>query len=60
MCKACVTAVLLEKAAYMQLLARQCGNIEWTEDEEALEKKKRIYNPSAFQSMWAYYLRQLK
>jgi L-fuculose-phosphate aldolase len=58
--EACVTAILLEKAAYMQLLAQQYGAIEWTDDAEALEKKNRIYNPDAFQNMWAYYLRQLE
>ena len=58
--EACITAILLEKAAYMQLLARQYGAIEWTDDAEALEKKKRIYNPDAFRNMWAYYLRKLE
>ena len=58
--EACVTAILLEKAAYMQLVARQYGAIEWTNDAEAMEKKNRIYNPDAFQNMWAYYLRQLE
>ncbi len=58
--EACVTAILLEKAAYMQLLARQFGSIEWTDTEEALEKRARIYTPSAFENMWAYYLRKLQ
>jgi L-fuculose-phosphate aldolase len=58
--EACVTAILLEKAAYMQLLARQYGAIEWTDAAEALEKKNRIYNPDAFRNMWAYYLRKLE
>jgi len=31
-------AILLEKAAHMQLLARQYGAIEWTPDTEALQK----------------------
>src|SRR5262245_56549886 len=34
--EACVTALLLEKAAHMHLLARQYGAIEWTPDIEAL------------------------
>lgn len=58
--EACVTAVLLEKAAYMQLLARQFGSFEWTNEAEALEKKARIYTPNAFENMWAYYLRKLQ
>jgi ribulose-5-phosphate 4-epimerase/fuculose-1-phosphate aldolase len=36
--EACVPAILLEKAAHMQLLARQYGAIEWTPDAEALQK----------------------
>jgi hypothetical protein len=44
----------------MQLVARQYGAIEWTNDAEAMEKKNRIYNPAAFQNMWVYYLRQLE
>jgi L-fuculose-phosphate aldolase len=58
--EACVTAVLLEKAARMQLLARQYGEIEWTPDAEALQKQTRIYSPEALQHMWAYFLRQLR
>ena len=58
--EACVTAILLEKAAYMQLLARQFGAFEWTNEAEALEKKARIYSPNAFENMWAYYLRKLQ
>ena len=57
--EACVTAIVLEKAAHMQLLARQYGAIEWTDDAEALQKKARIYNAEAFERMWAYFLRKL-
>jgi L-ribulose-5-phosphate 4-epimerase len=57
--EACVTAILLEKAARMQLLARQYGAIEWTPEAEALQKQARIYHPEAFQQMWAYFLRKL-
>ena len=58
--EACVSAILLEKAAHMQLLARQYGAIEWTPDTEALQKQARIYHPEAFQQMWAYFLRKLR
>jgi L-fuculose-phosphate aldolase len=58
--EACVTAILLEKAAHMQLLASQYGAIEWTPDTEALQKQARIYHPEAFQQMWAYFLRKLQ
>lgn len=57
--EACITAVLLEKAARMQLLARQYGEIEWTPEAEALQKKARIYHPESFEQMWAYFLRKL-
>jgi L-fuculose-phosphate aldolase len=58
--EACVSAILLEKAAHMQLLARQYGSIEWTPDTEALQKQARIYHPEVFQQMWAYFLRKLQ
>ncbi|HSX78252.1 MAG TPA: class II aldolase/adducin family protein [Candidatus Saccharimonadia bacterium] len=58
--EACVSAILLEKAAHMQLLARQYGAIEWTSDAEALQKQARMYHPEAFQQMWAYFLRKLQ
>jgi len=58
--EACVSAILLEKAAHMQLLARQYGAIEWTPDTEALQKQARMYHPEAFQQMWAYFLRKLR
>lgn len=57
--EACVSAILLEKAARMQLLAEQYGEIEWTSEAEALQKKQRIYHPEAFTLMWAYFLRKL-
>jgi L-fuculose-phosphate aldolase len=57
--EACVTAVLLEKAAQMLLLARQFGDIEWTDTAEALEKKKRIYHAEALRGMWDYFSRKL-
>lgn len=57
--EACVSAILLEKAARMQLLAEQYGEIEWTCEAEALQKKQRIYRPEAFTLMWAYFLRKL-
>ena len=54
-----MTAVLLERAARMQLLARQYGAFEWTSEAEALQKKARIYNADAFGWMWAYFLRKV-
>jgi L-ribulose-5-phosphate 4-epimerase len=57
--EACVTAILLEKAARMQLLAKQYGQIQWTSDTEAQQKKARIYTANAFKLMWPYFLRKL-
>jgi L-fuculose-phosphate aldolase len=57
--EACVTAIVLEKAARMQLLARQYGAIEWTSDAEALQKKARIYHAEAMRLMWTYLLRKV-
>jgi L-fuculose-phosphate aldolase len=56
---ACVTAVLLEKAARMQLLAGQYGTFTWTPADEAARKKARIYHADAFRLMWSYFLRKL-
>jgi L-fuculose-phosphate aldolase len=57
--EACVIAILLEKAAHMQLLARQYGEVQWTPDAEALQKKARIYHTESFRLMWDYFLRKL-
>jgi L-fuculose-phosphate aldolase len=57
--EACIIAILLEKAAHMQLLARQYGDIQWTPDAEALQKKARIYHAESFRMMWDYFLRKL-
>jgi L-ribulose-5-phosphate 4-epimerase len=57
--EACVTAVVLEKAARMQLLARGYGEVQWTPEAEALQKQARIYQPEALALMWAYLLRKL-
>jgi hypothetical protein len=55
----CITAILLEKAAHMQLLVRQSRAIEWTPDAEALQKQTGMYYPKAFKQMWAYFPRKL-
>jgi L-ribulose-5-phosphate 4-epimerase len=57
--EACVTAIFLEKAAQMQLLAKQFGEIEWTDLEEALVKKQRIHTAALFKGVWDYFGRKL-
>jgi hypothetical protein len=42
----------------MQLLTAGRETV-WTEDEEALRKRARIYQPQALQSVWLYLARQL-
>lgn len=56
--EACVRALLLDRAARVQLLA---GGREavWTDDEEALAKREHIYHPRALASVWAYLVRRL-
>lgn len=54
---ACLCALLLDKAARVQLLA---GGREqtWTSDEEALRKRERIYAPAAQANVWKYLVRR--
>jgi L-ribulose-5-phosphate 4-epimerase len=55
---ACIRALLLDKAAWIQLLA---GGREkaWTADDEARRKRERIYHADAMTSVWAYLTRRL-
>ena len=59
--EAVMTAVLLERACRVQLLADAMdGARAWTDKEEAAVKRKRIYSPSAIENAFAYYVRQVK
>jgi len=55
---ACFRALLLDKAAHVQLMAGGREKI-WTSDEEALRKRARIYQPDAFAMVWEYFGRTL-
>ncbi len=55
--EAAVNALLLDKIARAQLMTPGGVPRVWTSDEEALVKRKRIYNPQALTSRWAYYQR---
>ena len=56
-----MTAVILERACRVQLLANAMGGARaWTDKEEAAVKRKRIYSPSAIENAFAYYVRQVK
>lgn len=59
--EAVMTAVLLERACHVQLLAEGTGGAKaWTDKEEAAVKRERIYPPSAIEDAFAYYVRQTK
>lgn len=55
---ACIRAVLLDKAAKMQLLTGGREQV-WTGDDEALRKREHIYHPRAMTGVWTYLVRQL-
>lgn len=57
---AVLTAVFLEKACRMQLLAAATGRpLTWSSDEEATAKRERVYSASQFHGAWAYLARSL-
>ncbi len=55
--EAAVNALLLDKIARAQLMVPGGVPRVWTSDEEALVKRKRIYNAQSLQSRWSYYQR---
>lgn len=55
--EAVVNALLLDKIARAQLMTPGGVPRVWTSDAEALVKRRRIYNPEALASRWAYYQR---
>lgn len=58
--EACVGAVLLERAAEIQLLAEGGGRTaKHTPAEEALRKREQIYRPGSLRSVFEYYARRL-
>lgn len=57
--EAVMTAILLEKACRMQLLAEAAGEVRHATDEaEAEIKRQRIYTPAALQSAFRYCARR--
>lgn len=58
--EATVYAILLEKAARMELLARQFGAITWSSSEETSLKSEQIYHENNVKALWDYYIRRLK
>jgi L-ribulose-5-phosphate 4-epimerase len=58
---AVMSAVLLERACRMQLLALSAGGwATWSDDTEALAKRARCYSPELLRQAWDYLARQLE
>lgn len=55
--EAVVNALLLDKLCRAQLMLSDATPKFWTSDDEALIKRKRIYNQESLDSRWAYYQR---
>lgn len=58
--EATVYAILLEKGAIMEYLARQFGSPVWSSEEESRFKVEEIYHPKNIQAFWEYYARKVK
>lgn len=59
--EAVMTAVVLERACRVQLLADTMGGAKaWTDPREALIKKERIYRPWALENAFDYYVRRVR
>jgi ribulose-5-phosphate 4-epimerase/fuculose-1-phosphate aldolase len=57
---AVLTAVLLERACRMQLVASSAGElVSWSSDDEALSKRDHCYSPELLAQAWAYLVRRL-
>lgn len=58
--EATIYAILLEKAARMELLARQMGPVVWSSEEESLHKVEQIYHSRGIQIFWEYFARRVQ
>lgn len=58
--EACLGALLLERAARIQLLAATQARYFWTSAEEARLKREHIYSPKMIESLWEYEGRKLE
>jgi len=57
--EAVVASYLLVKAAKAQITALQtAGEVPWSPDTEALEKREHIYHPEAMHQAWQYLVRK--
>jgi ribulose-5-phosphate 4-epimerase/fuculose-1-phosphate aldolase len=59
--KAVVSAINLERASQIQLLASACGqSFSWTSDEDIPGKRERIFGDAHIKSVWNYYCRHIR
>ncbi len=59
--EAVMTAIILERACRVQLLAEAMGGAKaWTDPQEAAIKRERIYPPSALENAFNYYVRRVQ
>lgn len=58
--EATVHAILLEKAAKIEILSRQAGSVTWSTMEESRRKVEQIYHARAMQNYWDYFVRQVE
>ncbi len=58
--KAVVSAINLERASQVQLLATSTGHsISWTDDADIAGKREKIFTPKALKNVWNYYCRRV-
>lgn len=58
--EATIHAILLEKAAKIEILSRQAGAVTWSTREESRRKVEQIYHARAIQNYWNYFVRQVE
>jgi L-fuculose-phosphate aldolase len=58
--KAVVSAINLERASQVQLLAAASGqSFRWTSDEEIAGKREKIFGEGMLRNVWNYYCRRI-
>jgi ribulose-5-phosphate 4-epimerase/fuculose-1-phosphate aldolase len=61
--EAVVAAINLERASQIQLLAAASVDarrrLRWTDDQDCVQKRAKIYSPQAVQNVWKYYCRRI-
>ena len=58
--KAVVSAINLERASQVQLLASASGqSFSWTSDEEIAGKREKIFGGGMIRNVWSYYCRRI-